>query len=101
MSLEGRAVKIGPVIARVVMEFHEYARVVWVDASGHLRYRWHYRNELIPLHVAFGARSHWPERGDLDRRQDEQDEREAKAAEREQQKAARKARRRGFRKAAA
>jgi hypothetical protein len=93
MNLEGRAVKIGPVIARVVMEFHEYARVVWVDASGRLRYRWHYRNELVPLHVAFGARSHWPERGDLDRRLDEQEERQAKAAEQERQKAARKARR--------
>lgn len=101
MNLEGRAVKVGPVIARVVMVFHDYARVVWVDHSGRLRYRWHYRHELVPLHVAFGARSLWPERGDLERKKDEQDEREAKAEEQARQKAARKARRKGRRKLAA
>lgn len=86
-------VKTGGILARVDIEYRDYARVIWVDNRGRICSRWRYINELVPLHVAYGPRSTWPERGDLDRRQDEQDEREARVAEQARQKAARKARR--------
>lgn len=101
MAFTGQMVKINGTLARVDIEYRDYARVLTIDNRGRIRQSWHYINELVPLHIAYGPHTTWPERGDLDRRQDELEEREARAAEKAQQKAARKARRRGFRKAAA
>jgi hypothetical protein len=89
----GRQMKVG-------ITYSDWCRCVWFDLHGHLRSRWFYLNELVPLRDAIRPRSCWPAAGDLELREAEKEEREAAVARKAAQRAARKARRKGLRVAA-
>lgn len=93
MAIEGQMVKINGTLARVDIEYRDYARIVWVDNRGWIRRSWHYVNELVPLHIAYGPRSTWPEGGNLDQVEIEREEQAAAAAREIEQRKSRKARR--------
>jgi hypothetical protein len=78
---------------RIVDLFDGMARCISVDQHGCLRQHFHYVNELMPLKVAIGARSTWPEMSHLDLREIEDEERRALADRKASEKAARKSRR--------
>lgn len=98
---EGSMVRGDGRLMRVVAIFHEFARCVWIDGHGTIRTKWFNRYALAPLSVAIGARSLWPETGNLDVLELEREEQAAELVRKEEQRLARKGKRRGYRKVAA
>lgn len=80
-------------LMRILDVFNGMARCVSVDQHGVLRQHFYYTSDLMPLRIAIGARTTWPEIAQIDLREAEDVERAARANRKKRENAARKARR--------
>ena len=82
----------GPAM-RVLDVFHDMVRCVIVDGHGRIRQRFHYSHDLQPLWLSLQPRSLWPDPGQLDALEIEQEERAAAASKKARTASAKKSKR--------
>lgn len=80
MARDGQMVRGAGRLMQVVLTFQDYARCRWIDGRGRLCERWFYSNQLMPLYLASGPRTVWPDPGQLELLEIEREERGARVA---------------------